>query len=193
MPLPTFLFYLLLLLSLLLPLVSSQPLPQPTYQNISDGIPIIGYSSSGTSSFYRFIAPLPFSPLSIVVLPISGSPSLYVTVGKYWDPEPTNYLLSASGDFGDEIITIPANYTPVTLGDTCNPLYYTTCYVNINVFGSRACNFSLSLTSSTGTRVLTPGLPTRLEGVADRVPYMVGQGNHGMSFFKIARIVFFVC
>lgn len=139
---------------------NSQPLPQPSYFNISDGIPILGYSASGSSSFYRFIAPLPFSPISIVVLPISGSPSLYISVGKYWDPEPTNYLLSASGDFGDEIIVIPANYTPTTLGDTCNPAQYTTCYVNINVYGSRSSNFSLSLTTIFGTQSLTPGLPT---------------------------------
>jgi hypothetical protein len=143
------------ILFLLFSSISSQPLPQPSYLNISDGIPILGYSSSGSSSFYRFIAPLPFSPISIVVLPISGSPSLYISVGKYWDPEPTNYLFSSSGNFGDEIVIIPANFTPVnTLGDTCNPLYYSTCYININVYGSssRTSNFSLSLTTSFGTR-----------------------------------------
>ena len=149
----------LVLLALLLPLARAQPQPQPTYTNVSDGVPVVGYSPPQGSAFFRFVAPLPLPRIDIVVVALAGQPSLYVTLGRFWDPEPTNYLYAAAGDAQDEIVTIAANATPTTLGDTCNPAQYSQCYVNVNVFGARAANWSLTITTAAGSGLLSPGVP----------------------------------
>ena len=162
-PPPPLLPLLLLQLLLLASSARGQVQPQPTYANLADGAPVVSFVAAGASSFFRFVAPLPLPRLDIVVVPLAGAPSLFVTLGKYWDPEPGNFLFSAAADFGVEIVSIPFNGSAgvTTLGDTCNPQRgYTVCWVNVNVFGTRAANFSVVLTTSAGSGALAPGVPT---------------------------------
>jgi len=169
----------------------AQPAPQPTYANLTDGAPVLGYVAAGASAFFRFVAPLPMPRLDVVVVPIAGAPALYVTLGRYWDPEPGNSLFAAPADFGDEVVRIPFNASAsvTLLGDSCSPKYWDVCWVNVNVFGARAANFSLTLTTSAGSGALSPGVATVGElapGEADFYTLVLPQPAPASVSFRVA-------
>ena len=169
----------------------AQPVPQPTYANLTDGQPVLGFVAAGASAFFRFVAPLPMPRLDVVVVPLAGAPSLYLTLGRFWDPEPSNFLFASEADFGDELVSLPFNASAgvTTLGDTCNPRYFRECWVNVNVFGTRAANFSLTLTTAAGAGALVPGLPTvglLPAGEADFYNLTVQQPAPALATFRVS-------
>jgi hypothetical protein len=137
----------------------------PTYLPIADGVPVSGSVGAQQTAFYRFVAPLPFPRMDVVVTPLFGQPDLYVTAGRFYDPSPGDSEWRSSSLFGDDVVTIPANATFADLGRTCDATQanVTTCWVNVGVYGARAANFSLVLVTRTGgapgAEALLPGVP----------------------------------
>lgn len=54
------------------------------YTPLSDGAPVRDSVGAQQYNYYRFIAPVPFPRMDIVVVPIAGNPDLYMTAGMYW-------------------------------------------------------------------------------------------------------------
>jgi hypothetical protein len=134
---------------------------------LADGVPVSSTVGYKQTTFFQFFSPLPFPRISIGVLPLSGTPDVYVTCGKFWVPAPgDNTPWEEKGITGSSFIEIPANYTQIWLGDSCNMAKGdTNCSVNIGVYGSRPSSFTVYLTTSAASAVLSPDIP-----VLGRVP-----------------------
>lgn len=112
------------------------------------------------------------------------------------DPAYDNYEWASKGVYGDEVISIPFNASFTKVGNMCTPnaTEYAHCYLNIAVYGSRASNYSIVLTTSSGSESLLEGIPTvstgLLPGDVDYFNFSVPQAGDGTGGNQPGAVTF---
>ena len=148
--------------------VRAQPQPQPSYAPVAAGVPVQGTVARGAYAFYQLVVPIPLPRIAIVLTPLLGQASLFVTMGPFWTPERGNCEWQSTSTYGDSAVFLAANASFTALGYACRVAAGdTNCTLNVGVLGVKSASYSLVVatggtagSASDGSQLLLPGVPS---------------------------------